>query len=84
MYQIINKFKFNFNLDTKIKNLMKIGFLFSFNIFIISCLILITYKLFYNSPFLYYIGLHILKLSCVYFVSFLCFGFAFNKIINEI
>ena len=70
-------------LNIKIKNLMKYGFIFSMFILIISGLILCTYELFYSAPVLYYIGLSFFKLSIIYFVTFLCFGFAFNKMIEE-
>lgn len=71
-------------INVKIKNLMKSGFIFCIFILIISSLILCTYKLFYPAPVLYYIGLLLFKLSIIYFVTFLCFGFAFNKMIEEI
>ena len=73
-----------FKIDLKIRHLMKSGFIFSYTIILLSCLTLFTYKIFYNSPILYYIGLNIFKLGITYFVTFLCFGFAFNRIINEI
>lgn len=71
-------------LNVKIKKLMKSGFMFSMFVLIISGLILCTYQLFYCTPVLYYIGLSLFKLSLIYFVTFLCFGFAFNKIVEEI
>lgn len=71
-------------LNVKIKKLMKSGFMFSMFVLIISGLILCTYQLFYCAPVLYYVGLSLFKLSLIYFVTFLCFGFAFNKIVEEI
>lgn len=71
-------------LNIKIKNLMKSGFKFSMIILIISGLVLCTYKMLYSAPILYYIGLSLFKLSLIYFVAFLCIGFAFNKIVEEI
>lgn len=70
-------------LNVKVKNLMKSGFMFSMFVLIVSGLILCTYELFYGSPILYYVGLSLFKLSLIYFVTFLCFGFAFNKMIEE-
>lgn len=71
-------------LDNKIKIIMHYGFIFSFVLMIISCFVLFTYLFFYNSPILFYIGLSIFKLGLVYFIAFFCFGFAFNKIMEEI
>ena len=71
-------------LNSKVKNLVKYGFYFSACILLISMLILFTYEFFYTTPILYYTGINTFKLSATYFVTFLCFGFAFNKILNEI
>ncbi len=77
-------YKYYLNFDTKLKNLMKHGFLFSFFMLIIAAFILFTYRFFYTLPLLYYIGLSLFKVSIIYFVTFLCFGFAFNKILSDI
>lgn len=76
-------YNYYLKLNIKIKKIMKLGFTFSMFVLIISGLILCTYELFYSSPILYYVGLSLFKLSLIYFVTFLCFGFAFNKMIEE-
>ena len=68
------------NIDSSIKVLMKKGSYFCLFILWISSVLLATYELFYNSPDLYYIGLSVFKLGIIFYVTFLCCGFAFNKI----
>ena len=51
---------------------------------ILSGLILFTYNLILNAPILYYLGTYLFKLSLIYLVTFFCFGFTFNRILDEI
>ena len=71
------------NLNIKIKKLMKFGFAISLILALVSSLLLYTYNVIYNSPILYYIGLNIFKLGITYFVTFFCFSFAFEKILED-
>ena len=75
MYNFIYKYYSNFNF--KIKKILSFGFVF-------SLLILSTYFSTYTNPILYYVGISVFKLSIIYLVTFICFSFAFNKILDDI
>ena len=70
-------------LNYKIKKIVKFGFEFSLLIAVLSELILFTYIFLLKIPNLYYLGIGLFKLSLIYFVTFLCFGYSFNKILTE-
>lgn len=72
------------SLDNKIKILMKNGFMFSFILIILSCIILFTYSNLYNQPDLYYIGLSLFKTSIFFIVDFTICGLAFNRIKSDL
>jgi len=79
--QLIKKIK---ELDKSIICIMKKGVIFSFIIAILSALILITYKVCYISPDLYYIGLSLFQTSLMFIVIFIIYGLAFDKILKEL
>lgn len=78
---IINNFK---NLDSITYKIMKKGFIFCFILYIISCLILFFYNTIPLSPFVYYIGISIFKLSSYFLVEFIICGFVVDSIKKEI
>ena len=78
---IINNFK---NLDKKIRNIMKYGFLFSFLSCLLSVVILCTYHKLNTSPILFTIGALLFKTSLMFFSDFIICGLVFDKIIKQI
>lgn len=82
MFNFIYKYYLNFNF--KIKKILNFGFVFSFLISLFSAFILSTYFSTYTNPILYYVGISVFKLSIIYLVTFICFSFAFNKILDDI
>lgn len=82
MYNFIYKYYSNFNF--KIKKILSFGFVFSLLISLFSAFILSTYFSTYTNPILYYVGIYVFKLSIIYLVTFICFSFAFNKILDDI
>jgi hypothetical protein len=78
---LFNEFK---NLDIKIIKLMKIGFIFSFILCILSSSILYTYEFFYSLPILFYIGFSLFRTSLSFAVTFFICGIGFNTIKKEL
>ena len=78
---IINKFK---NIDLKVKNIMKYGFIFSLLFCFISILVLYTYHQIYTIPLLFTIGTILFKTSLMFFVDFTICGMAFDSIKKQI
>ena len=70
------------NLDIKIKNIMKKGFLFSFMFCIFSVIILFLYHSFNTYPILFSIGSILFKTSLMFFTDFIICGVAFDKILK--
>lgn len=68
------------NLDIKVKNIMKYGFLFSLIFCLFSILILYTYHKTNHSPLAFTIGIILFKTSIMFFVDFFICGIAFNNI----
>lgn len=72
------------NLDAKVIKIMKLGFIFSFIICILSSMILLTYEAFYSLPTLFYIGISLFRTSLSFAVaSFIC-AISFDTIQKEI
>ena len=71
------------NLDTRIKIIMKNGFIFSFLFCILSILILYIYHKLNTYPMLFSIGAILFKTSLTFFMDFIICGVAFDKIIKE-
>ena len=82
MFQkIVNSFKM---LDKKADRIMKIGIKFCFFISIIASFILLFYNCFKTSPFVYYIGLSIFKLSIIFIVEFIICAFSIDLIKKQL
>ena len=77
---IFDKFK---SIDSRIKQIMKYGFLFSFTICIISIIILLLHT-YIHIPELYYIGLSVFQLSLFFTVDFIVCGIAIDTIRQQI
>ncbi len=74
---IVNKFK---NLDLKVKNIMKCGFIFSLLFCFISILVLYTYHTTYTIPLIFTVGTILFRTSLMFFVDFIICGIAFDTI----
>jgi hypothetical protein len=77
----LDKFK---NLDIKIIKLMKVGFIFSFILCILSSIILYTYEFFYSLPILFFIGISLFRTSLSFGVTFFICGIGFDTVSKEI
>lgn len=81
---MLNTFVNNFkDLDEKVKNIMKYGFIFSLIFCLVATFILYTYEKLNSSPIVFIVGTILFKTSIVFFVSFTICGIAFDKIIKE-
>ncbi len=68
----MNKILETFNsIDKKALKIMKYGLVFCFCLCILSALVLFTYETIHSSPFLYYIGISIFKLSTIFAIEFI-------------
>ena len=74
---LINTFK---ELDKLTFKIMKYGLKFCFAICILSVIILGTYNLFGLSPFLYYIGISLLRISIIFGIEFIICGLVVDGI----
>ena len=75
--KLFNIFK---ELDKLTSKIMKYGLKFCFVICILSVLILVTYNLFILSPFLYYIGISLFRLSIIFAIEFVICGLVVDGI----
>ena len=75
--KFINIFK---GLDKLTFKIMKNGLKFCFVICILSVLILATYNLSILSPFLYYIGIALFRLSIIFAIEFIICGLVVDGI----
>ncbi len=78
---ILNNFK---HLDKITFKIMKHGLTFCFLICILSVLILFTYDFAFPSPFMYYIGINLFKLSLIFGIEFIICGFIVDGIKKEL
>lgn len=75
----------NFNQLEKIAfRIMKYGLTFCFIICILSVLILLTYDFAFPSPFMYYIGINLFKLSLIFGIEFIVCGFIVDGIKKQL
>jgi len=82
---MIKKIKNNFkHLDKTIYKIMKYGLYFCFAICLLSVFILFTYDFSFPSPFMYYIGLNLFKLSLIFGIEFIVCGFVVDGIKKQI
>ncbi len=79
--KLFNIFK---ELDKLTFKIMTYGLKFCFVICIFSVLILVTYSLFVFSPFLYYIGLSLFRLSIIFGIEFVICGLVVDGIKKQV
>ncbi len=72
------------NLESKIKKIMKCGFIFSLIVCLLSCFVLSIYDSLYENPDLYYIGLELFRCGLFFIVEFIICGFAIDKIKKQL
>ena len=65
---LIKSFK---NFDKITHKILKYGLEFCFGLCVISVIFLLTYNLIFATPFLYYIGISLFKLSIVFGIEFI-------------
>ena len=71
------------NLDKKIILVLKNGLKFCFFLCLLSTLILVIYKMTFISPFLYYIGITMFRLSTIFGVQFVICAFVMDRISKQ-
>lgn len=79
--KIINNFN---QLERIAFRIMKYGLTFCFIICIVSVLILFTYDFAFPSPFMYYIGINLFKLSLIFGIEFIVCGFVVDGIKKQL
>ncbi len=82
MYKkLIDTFK---NLDQLTFKIMRYGLKFCFGICILSTIILITYNLSILSPFMYYIGISLFRISIIFGIEFIVCGLVVDSIKKQL
>lgn len=79
--KILNVFH---NFDIITQKIMKSGLSVCFFICIFSVILLLTYDLLFNNPFLYHLGLTIFKLSMIFSIEFIICGYSADLIKKQI
>lgn len=64
--------------------IMRYGLQFCFALCLISVLILLTYDLTFHSPYIYYIGISLFRLSLIFGTEFIVCGFIADKIKKQL
>ena len=78
---MINCFKNYYSkLDKETLKILKNGWIFCAVLCAVSLLFLVTYLLFFASPFLYKVGISIFQLSLIFFIEFLVCGYVVDSI----
>ena len=72
------------NLDQKTSRIMNYGLKFCFAISMIAILILFTYICDFASPFIYYLGINLFKLSLIFGIEFIVCGFVVDGIKKQL
>lgn len=72
------------NLDLKIVKLMKLGFIISFMICLLSSSLLFTYQFIISLPALFYVGISLFRSSLSFGVTFFICGLGFDTVAKEI
>ena len=82
---MIKKLKDIFNnLDKMTFKIMKYGLRFCFMICILSAFILFTYHFILPSPFMYYVGISLFRLSLIFGIEFIICGLVVDGIKNQL
>ena len=79
--KVLDNFK---NLDKLTFKIMNYGLKFCFIICILSVFILLTYSFTISSPFVYYIGINLFKLSLIFGIEFIVCGFVVDGIKKQL
>ncbi len=79
--KILDNFK---HLDKTTFKIMKYGLLFCFVTCILSVLILFTYDYAFPSPFMFYIGISLFKLSLIFGIEFVICAFVVDGIKKQL
>lgn len=79
--KVSNYFK---NLDKKTSKIMRYGLKFCFGICIIAVFILFTYMCDLASPFIYYLGINLFRLSLILGIEFIVCGFVIDGIKKQL
>ena len=79
--KILDSFK---NLDKLTFKIMNYGLKFCFVICLIATFILLTYDCAFPSPFVYYIGINLLKASLIFGMEFIVCAFVMDSIKKQL
>lgn len=79
--KVLDNFK---HLDKITSKIMKYGLVFCFVTCILSVLILFTYDYAFPSPFMFYIGINLFKLSLIFGIEFIICGFVVDGIKKQL
>lgn len=79
--KIFDNFK---NLDKLTSKIMNSGLKFCFAICILSVLLLFTYSFAFASPFIYYIGINLFKISLIFSIEFIICAFVVDGIKKQL
>ena len=72
------------NLDKITYKILYKGLAFCFLLALISTSILISYMLFFENPFIYYIGINLFRLSLIFSVEFIICSFVVDNIKKQL
>ncbi len=72
------------NFEKTTYKILRSGLKFCFALCIISISILLTYEVFISSPFIYYIGIALFRLSLIFGIEFIICGFITDGIKKQL
>lgn len=72
------------NLDKLTSKIMNYGLKFCFAVCMISVLVLFTYSFAFTSPFIYYIGINLFRISLIFGIEFVVCGFVVDGIKKQL
>ncbi|MCI8384262.1 MAG: hypothetical protein HFJ33_05320 [Clostridia bacterium] len=79
--KIFENFK---NLDQLTSKIMNYGLKFCFIVCLLSAIILLAYDFVFPLPILYYIGIHLFKISLIFGIEFIICGFVVDSIKKQL
>lgn len=79
--KLLESFK---NFDKLTYKILKHGLNFCFAICLISVFILLTYELVFTTPFIYYIGISLFRLSLIFGIEFIICSFVVDGIKKQL
>ncbi len=79
--KIVDTYK---NFEKITYKILKNGLIFCLSLCVLSCLILLTYTLFFANPLYFYIGIKLFKISLIFGIEFVVCSFVVDEIKKQL